>query len=271
MNMEEFERRMREHSESILSSFDLRTDIGGKELGMKNKRNIIARTAIVAAAVLLVLSSTAFAAYKYLSAYEVAEELDKPELAEYFKNDPCSSEAVTDGDYRAALLGVASGKELNDLKLGDDLKGRTYAVVAAERTDGADMSYDDSGHICVSPLIEGYKPWQLNIATMNGGYTEKIIDGVMYRMIECDDIECFADRKIYIAVSDETFISGSTYSFDEKSGEISENPAYDGTNILFGLKLDASLADREKAEEYIGRLRDEKNILDSDSPAQDAF
>lgn len=59
----------------------------------------------------------------------------------------------------------------------------------------------------VSPLIKGLKPWQVNITTMNGGYSEAVIDGIMYRLIECDGVEMFADRGVYLAVS-----NGSSFS-----------------------------------------------------------
>ncbi len=262
MNTDEFEKKLKAHSESILSSFDFRLDIETEEFKMADKKKKFTGTLIIAAALLFTLTGTTFAAYKYLTAKEVADELDKPELAEYFTNDNYTAKTVTDGDYRAVLLGIASGRELNGLNLDTELQGGTYAVVAVEKADGTDMTQDDCSNICVSPLIEGFKPWQVNIATMHGGYTEKISDGIMYRIIECDDIGCFADRKLYIGVSDRTFISGSTYNFDEESGKISESPDYDGTNILFELKLEPELADKDKAEKYIKSLRNEGIVTD---------
>ncbi|WP_409345354.1 hypothetical protein [Paenibacillus sp. MBLB4367] len=32
--------------------------------------------------------------------------------------------------------------------------------------------------------IKGRKPWQVNIVTMNGGYSEVVLDGIMYRLID---------------------------------------------------------------------------------------
>lgn len=46
----------------------------------------------------------------------------------------------------------------------------------------------------ISPLIKGQEPWRANIATMNGGYADTVIDGIMYRLIACDQVEIFADR-----------------------------------------------------------------------------
>ncbi len=52
----------------------------------------------------------------------------------------------------------------------------------------------------ISPLVKGLEPWQYNIGTMNGSYCEDIVDGIRYRIIQCDDIEIFADRGVYLSV-----------------------------------------------------------------------
>ncbi len=62
------------------------------------------------------------------------------------------------------------------------------------------MTFDDS--ILILPLIDGLKPWEYNIYTMHGIYGAQITDGVLYRIIEFDSIGCFADRNVYMAVTD---------------------------------------------------------------------
>ncbi len=52
---------------------------------------------------------------------------------------------------------------------------------------------------------------------MNGGYTADITDGVLYRIIEFDSIEFFADRKVYMAILSDMFVDSKAYSFDEKN------------------------------------------------------
>jgi len=41
---------------------------------------------------------------------------------------------------------------------------------------------------------------------MNGGYAQTVVDGVCYRIAECDNVECFADRKLYLCVMDDAFL-----------------------------------------------------------------
>lgn len=114
------------------------------------------------------------------------------------------------------------------------------------------MTYDDE--LMISPLIEGLEPWKYNIMTMHGGYTADIIDGVLYRIIQCDSVEYFADKTVYLAVSDTRIDGSQPYIFDEDTGKISSDENYDGTNILFELKLDSSKADSEKAAEYLKKI-----------------
>lgn len=113
--------------------------------------------------------------------------------------------------------------------------------------------------ILVSPLIEGFAPWQYNIFTMHGGYLEQIVDDVLYRIIEVDSLEYFADKHVYLAVVDSPFLSNEPFCFDEATGLISENKSYDGTNILFELNLDKTKANPEKTAEYLEKIHQDMN------------
>lgn len=119
------------------------------------------------------------------------------------------------------------------------------------------MTYDDE--ILITPLIEGYEPWIYNIFTMNGGYSENIIDGILYRIIEFDNIEYFADRSVYLAVLNNGFYNINAYNYDIKTGLITRNNDYNGTNILFNLDMDKSKANPQKAKEYISKIQNEIN------------
>lgn len=237
----------------------------------EEKENIIMIKKIIAiaACITLVGVSTVFAAYKYLSAEQIAYKLGDNKLAEIFNNKDDNfiqqSEAI--GYYKASIIDITSGKNISDFKssLWDIYPERTYAVVAVEKTDGTEMTNDDE--ILVTPLIEGLEPWKYNIFTMNGGYCSDIIDGVLYRIIEFDNIEYFADRNIYIAVLNNVFYDTDAYSYDVKTGSITRNNDYEGTNILFNLNIDKSKADPQKAEEYIKEIEDEFNSDNKD----DAF
>ncbi len=89
---------------------------------------------------------------------------------------------------------------------------------------------------------------------MGGSYTEKIKDGILYRIIKCDDIALFADRQIYLSILDNTFYQKDAYHYNEVDGTISRDESYDGINLLFELPIDKSRADKEKAAQYLREL-----------------
>lgn len=232
----------------------------------RGKRNRFPAAAVIAACCILVLgSTTAFAAWKLLSPAQVAEEHMDTKLAEAFqgKDAILVDETQEFGSYRVTLMGAVAGKNLskylvteNDGSVRDD---RFYGVVAIARTDGTpmpDTSSDEYGdaRFFVSPYIKGLNPGRYSIATMDGGYSEFIRDGVQYRLIEMDNIEIFADRGIYIGVNSGDFYDSNAYLVDEKTGEMTRNEAYNGVNALFVLPMDASKADPAAAQAYLDEL-----------------
>lgn len=254
MKNEELEKRLSAHAENVKNTIKPKFEYEkSEEKSMKNYKKLTKRIVIIAAALCLAVT-TVFAAVKYLTPKEVAEKLGENELAKYFDGEFEQPQTVTDGAYKATLLGVTFGKNLNRFdENGTELRAEsTYAVIAVEKSDGSEMTYNDD--ITATPLIEGLEPWKYNIFTMNGGYIEKIIDGIRYRIIDCDSIECFADRKLYIAVYDGMLPSSDKFAMNAESGEISAVESYEGTNILFGFELDAAKADGEKAEKMIAEI-----------------
>ena len=89
---------------------------------------------------------------------------------------------------------------------------------------------------------------------MNGGYSEIVRDGIMYRIIECDNIEMFADKALYLCISNTNFFETAAYSFDEKTGVITSNSSYKGMKLLFDLPLKTNKADKKAAEQYLKNL-----------------
>lgn len=257
MNLTELEKQLEAHAESVKNNMAAPFDIETEELIMTDKKNNIKKTVLVAAAIICIITTTVFAAMHFLSPGDVAENLGDLKLAEAFENSSHEVKTATDGKYCASLLGVVSGENLSDFKISawNIIPERTYAVVAIEKTDKTAMTVGEP--IMVTPLIEGLEPWQYNIASMHGGYTEDVFDGILYRIIEMDSIECFADQKIYMAVTDSPFISNEQFSVDEKTGEITANEDYDGTNILFELEVDKTKANPEKAKQYLIELKEE--------------
>lgn len=226
-----------------------------------NKKRI--SVAMIAAMVIFATSITAFAAWRLLSPKQIAQHFEDQTLAHAFedKNAIKINKSSASGGYIFSLLGIVSGENLSDFgSSAQDIRpDRTYAVISIAKEDGSkmpDTRDDEYGKVpfFISPLIKGQKPWQFNIASMNGGYSECVIDGIMYRLIECDGIEMFADRGLYLCISTSNFYDINAFNFKEKNGEITLNTDYKGANALFDLPLDIKKADHEKAEKYLQEL-----------------
>ncbi|MNC11612.1 hypothetical protein D3C75_593130 [compost metagenome] len=216
--------------------------------------------AMLAAIIFLLISTTALAVSQLLSSGQVAEEAGRHSLAEAFESKgsiPVNESAVS-GGYRFTLLGLVSGTNLEEIKETDGKLNteRTYAVVSIERQDGNPMpgpQEEDYKKISffVSPYVKGQKPWLVNAASLGGGYNEFVMDGILYRLIECDGLEMFADRGVYLGISTGTFYSSEAFRFNEETGEIYPAPDYSGASILFPLPLDPAKADHTQAEAYL--------------------
>lgn len=245
---------------------ELNTKIMSKvrENGMM-KTSRTKRLPMVAACCLLLLcgSATAFAAWKYMTPGEIAIEYGDEKLAAAFdsKDAIVLDESQTSGKYTVTLLGMVSGSNLSgfcaDSKQASS--ARTYAVVAIAKADGTpmpDTSDEEYGKdsFFVSPLIQGLNPKDYNIVTMNGGYFDIVKDGILYRMIECDNIELFADRKLYLSVGNTVFYETSAYIYNEETGEITVNSNYMDMNLLFDLPLNKDRANQSAAEKYLKEL-----------------
>ena len=217
----------------------------------------------LAAALILTLSLTAFASWHFLSTREAAEKAGNPAIAAAFGSEGAVAvnQSVDSGDYHFTLHGVVTGKNLTGFTGSDEniRPDRTYAVLSIAKRDGApmpgpqDSAYGDPPFF-VSPLVKGQKPWQVNIASMNGGYGEIVEGGVLYRLIECDGIEMFADRGLYLCASATPFFDNNAFDYDETTGEVRANPAFDGACALFDLPLDPSKADHARADAYLDAL-----------------
>lgn len=228
----------------------------------KNRR--LLATAIIAALVLCMSSATVYAVWKYLSPSDIAENIHDIKLSEAFLSGQALiiNETQSYGDYRVTLLSIVSGEMLSEYlhyTNGSVAADRTYAVVAIENANGLpmpDTSEDGYGELefFASPLIGDYHPAFYNIVTMSGNCTDMVRDGVLYRLLECDNVEIFADHDLYLCVSDGTFYNTEAYCYDKLTGKISRNENYKGLNALFDLPVDISKANPEKAAEYIESL-----------------
>lgn len=256
-------------------------DVKIKTMDMERKENMInyeknknfkkssvkswkhATAAAAAIAVTMVSSITAYAAWRYFSAKDVAAEIADNRLAQEFEQNNWMDECETQTyrNYDITLLGIVSGDEisshLSKTDSGEIDGDKTYMAVAIAHSDGTSMpdsSKTDEEQFYVSPYIEGLDPARYNASVLGGNNTLFVSDGIQYRLLETDNIECFADRKIYIGVSDGEAYDDKAYVYDSVSGDISRNESYEGVNALFTLSIDSNLADQKKAAEVIATM-----------------
>lgn len=222
--------------------------------------------AAVAIGILAAGSLTAYAAWKFFGAEQVAEIAGDTRLANAFMGEGAISvnESQSYGDYKVTLMGAASGKKLSDymIKRNGELKdNRTYAVISISKKDGSAMPETD-GHsaeigegdeFLVSPFIKGENPADINLFKMNGSRTVFTESGVEYQIVSCDNLEVFAKRGVYLGVVMTQLIDETAYRFDKKTGEITRNEDFDGMNLLFNLPLDESKGDEAAAAEQLAK------------------
>jgi len=233
----------------------------------KRKYKKIPAVVLTAALLLGVGSMTTAAAWKYLMPNEVAKEARDERLAEAFISDEAVfvNETQSYGGYNVTFLGIVSGEDLTEqihIHNGTIRMDKSHIVVAIENADSVpmpDTSEDAFGELefLVSPFIKGYNPVDYNAFFFGGGHTDIVEGGVLYRIMECDNVEIFADQGLYLGVIDNTFYQREAYLYDEVTGEIMRNEAYDGLNALFQLPIDVAKADPVAAKAYMETLFDE--------------
>ncbi|MBE5901481.1 MAG: hypothetical protein E7280_06200 [Lachnospiraceae bacterium] len=229
------------------------------------KRKVAAAAAI--ALCITLAGGTGYAAYRYMTARQVVKELGSQELSEYFKDTDVVATKEA-GKYRFRYLGNASAK-LKDAFLSQEDKDTTYVALAVDRLDGKAMKEEE---FVASPLIQGLNPQQYNVYTMGGGATWKVKNGVLYMIMSVDSIEMFADREVYLAITDgPDYVAG--YEFDEASGKISPKDEFEGLNVLFTMEMDESKADTKAQEDYLknfGQASEEEDEQEFAVKAKDA-
>ncbi|MCL2813608.1 MAG: hypothetical protein FWD23_03310 [Oscillospiraceae bacterium] len=241
--------------EKIINNLD-------KEKSVIMKKTAIRRsfgTVAVAAIILMIITTTAFAAWHLLNPSEIAEKLGHSTLSAAFESENAINinASQTAGGYIFTLMSIVSGSDITDYRTFDSAglqRERTYAVVAVQKADGSPFSEEElmeQGHgFYISPYVRGIPPFKLNSHILGGGGQATIIDGVKYLLTECDDISMFADKGVYIGIS-EGFMFGNAFIFNEETGELTPNPESDGVSVIFDLPLDISLADPVRAQQYL--------------------
>ncbi|WP_458458791.1 hypothetical protein [Pseudobutyrivibrio sp.] len=229
------------------------------------QRKSLTSAAAIAAIVVLLSSMTVYATWKYLTAQQIASGFSDQKLTDEFTNNNTmeGGETQSYNNYDITLLGIVSGQEISDYLQKDDqgfVDGdKTYVAIAISHTDGASMpdvtdaSFDPE-EFFISPYIEGLDPSIYNRLSMGENSRCFVEDGVQYRIIETTNIEAFADRDIYIGVSDGNSYNEDAFIYDAETGVISRNTSYEGINALFTLTIDTSKANQSNAEALIEKM-----------------
>ncbi len=235
------------------------------------KRSFFNKGAVAAACVCVLAagSITAYAAYHFLNPVQIAQRLNKTSLSNAFESSGAIeiNETQTSNGHSITLLGLVSGENLDEFvptdKKSEINMKKSYAVFAIEPENGADMQ---DGNFCISPFVNGISFWELNNASIGASLTWFVQDGVLYELYSCDDLEKFADLGVYLGVVDQFGDETSAFLMDAQSGIYGKAENYDGTNALFKLPLDPSLADHEAVEKYLDDLRDTAKTEETDAP-----
>jgi len=224
-----------------------------KEKEKMNMRKIIRMPMVVAAAAVL-LAATALALTVLLSPKEVASKAGDDVLAGAFdsKDAKIINQTVKSGDYKITLQGIVSGEGLAEYD--KEVKAdKSYIVASVAYADDREIKEMDEGKLTFSPLVSGYKPWQVNAWTLDGGYRSFVHEGVCYYIFDCSNLEIFADHTVYLAAYEGFAPSADIFSIDEK-GEISFAEGFDKPNAMFTLPLDPSKADPDAAKALLDAM-----------------
>ncbi len=231
---------------------------------MSEKRSYRQRSKVVAAVVCTVIllgSGSVYAANHYLNPSQIVDEISADSaLSKAFadKDAITINETQTSNGYNITLLGLVSGEKLG-LYVPDETKKEvsdkhSYAALAISKSDGSKMS---NRNFCVSPLINGEAFTDVNAATLNVGLSWFEKDGVIYELIECDNLEIFADRGAYLSLVDDFGDEVAAFRMDEATGKYHKVKDYAGTSALFTLPLDKDKADTMAADKFLVSLRRE--------------
>lgn len=247
------------------------------EVNMNHNRKFHPTRKLIAAsacAILLLGGSSAYAAYHFLSPSQIADEVaDNGALSRAFAGEDAVSvnETQQSNGYDITLLGLVSGEKL-ELCVPQETrenvsKSHTYAAIAIAKSDGTDM---EDRNFFVAPLINGVSFLDANAATMDETLTWFCKDGVLYELIECDDLEIFADRGVQLGIVDSFGSETAAFRMDNESGFYRKVEDYAGTIALFALPLDTTKADPAAAEAYLKKLEEAAGEDEAADEAADA-
>ncbi|MDP4108977.1 MAG: hypothetical protein Q8878_03000 [Bacillota bacterium] len=207
------------------------------------KTHKIVRIPVMIMAVIGILAATALALSVLMSPREVAGKSGDTVLAAALdsKDAITINKSAKAGNYTVTLLGIVSGKGLTqyDKEVQED---RSYIVASVQYTDGRNIKEAGETGISFTPLVSGYKPWQVNAWTLGGGYSEFLYEGVDYFIFDCSNLEIFADHTVYLAACENLAPSAEVFAMNG-SGDIEFVKEFDKPHAMFTLPFDPKKAD----------------------------
>lgn len=243
-----------------------------KETTGMNKKIRKMATAVAAGMLLFTgVSVSVYAGVKFLTPQEIAENVDGNRgdaVKEAFEGENAVyvNESREFGEGTITFLGIAPGSTVDEIVKGTDVvQDRSYIILAFE-------GYEDPYSIEVSPFIGGLETYQYNVYTIgdNNGYTAIDKDGINYRVIECGNLEVFADRGVYLGISRQVL---DAFEMAESTGKIQVKAGYENKAVLFTIPFDAGKADKEAADKIIEEIRTffEEGSSDTETDADEEF
>ena len=222
----------------------------------KTTRILVATVLIIA-----VLSTTALALSKLLSAREVAEHFGESQVAESFDNQFYITESVTDKGYTVSFLGLVKGEKFESKDIKSDC---SYYVVAVAASDGSPLSLINGNPLGMSIIIEGYPAWKINTWSLGTSANGTEENGILYYLYACENLEIFADKNVYLAVY-EGMLPGLDTITMKTDGTFEFAKSYEGFKAMFRLPLDSSKANPEVANEILKEYLIEETEINTES------
>ena len=208
---------------------------------------------LAAAAAVAMLTVSAYAASRWLSPAQVADIVGDSVLSQAFESENAVTinQSVQTGDLSVTLAGLVSGENLSSWTEEAD-RAHTYAVAILESLDGTALDVDSFPlhEYTLTPLVAGFTPWSVNNWTLNAGVSCLERDGVLYYLLDVENLEMFADHTVYLA-----FYQGGAPGQEiftmAGDGFISFAEDFNGPQALFTLPLDQSKADPAAVEQFM--------------------
>ena len=125
------------------------------------------------------------------------------------------------------------------------------------------------GQYTFTPLVAGFTPWSVNSWTLDTGVSLLEQDGVLYYLLDVQNLEMFADHTVYVA-----FYQGASPSLDyfvmAEDGTISFAEKFEGPRALFTLPLEQSKADPAAVEQFMDNSGFDRDWFTTVAPVDDS-